>query len=269
MKMGSKTICLHGVLVLALATALSSAWGAEPPVAVVNGTAIPARLMERNVKANVAQGQADSPQLRNALKEELIARELMVQEAIKRGLDKKAEADDVVFAMRQNFLIDTLMQEEMNQNPITDAELKAEYDRQVKELANKDAQQYQLAIIVQETEEQARAVMAALKSGQSFESQAKAKSIDPSKERGGVLDWLLTEQLTPGISNVVVNLSTGTVSAAPIQVGPYWHVVKLLGKRAYKVPSFEESKAILQTTVFQMRRTALLQKLQWAAKIKR
>ena len=267
--MSSKTIFLHGALGLALTTAMSFAWGAEPAVAVVNGTAISARLMERNIKANVAQGQADSPQLRSALREELIARELMVQEAIKRGLDKKAEADDVVYVMRQNFLIDVLMQEEMREHPITETELKAEYDRQVKELANKDAQQYQLAVIVQESEEQARAAMAALKSGQSFESQAKAKSIDPSKERGGVLDWLLTEQMTPAISNVVVNLSTGAVSAAPIQVGPYWHVVKLLGKRAYQVPSFEESRAVLQTTVFQMRRATLLQKLQHAAKIKR
>ena len=161
------------------------------------------------------------------------------------------------------------MQDELSKQPITEVDLKAEYDRQVKEITNKDAQQYQLAIIVQESEEQARAVMAALKSGQSFEAQAKAKSIDPSKERGGELDWLLAEQMAPAIANVVVNLSKGTVSAAPIQVGPYWHVVKLLNKRAYKVPSYEESKAVLETTVFQMRRTALLRKLVDTAKIKR
>ena len=269
MKMNSKHFWLNGAIGFALTTALTCAWAAEPAAAVVNGVAIPGRLLERNVKANVAQGQVDSPQLRNALKEELIARELMVQEAIKRGLDKKSEADDVVYMMRQNFLIDVLMQEEMSQQPITDADLKAEYDRQVKELASKEAQQYQLAIIVQESEEQARAVMAALKSGQSFESLAKAKSIDPSKERGGELDWLLAEQMSPAISNVVANLSKDSVSAAPIQVGPYWHVVKLLNKRAYQVPSFDESKNILQATVFQMRRAALLKKLQETAKIKR
>jgi len=244
------------------------AMGAELPVAVVNGVSIPARLMERNVKANVAQGQADSPLLRNALKEELIARELMVQEAIKRGLDKKADADDVIYVMRQNFLIDMLMQEELNKNPITETELKAEYDREVKAITANKAQQYKLATIVQESEGKAREVMAALSSGQAFDVQAKTKSIDPSKDKGGDLGWLLPEQMVPAISNVVVNLSEGTVSAAPIQVGPYWHVVKVLGKRAYEVPSFEESKAGLQTATFQMRRMALLKKLQGAAKIK-
>jgi len=267
--MMTRKIWAQGALSAALATTLCTALAAEPSLAVVNGNSIPARLMERNVKANVAQGQADSPQLRNALREELIARELMVQEAVKRGLDKKGETDDVVYVMRQNYLIDLLMQEEMGRNPITEDELKAEYERQVKGLKTTDGQQYQLAVIVQESEEQARAVMAALKSGQSFESQAKAKSIDPSKERGGELGWMLTEQMTPAISNVVVNLAPGAVSAAPIQVGPYWHVVKVLGKRAYQVPSLEESKAALQASVFQMRRTALLQKLQRAAKIKR
>jgi peptidyl-prolyl cis-trans isomerase C len=225
--------------------------------------------MERNVKANVAQGQADSAALRNALKEELIARELMVQESIKRGLNRQAETEDTLFLMRQNVLIDLLMQEEIGKNPITEAELKSEYDRQVKVLTAGDTQQYQLATIVLENEVDARAVMASLRSGQTFESQAKTKSVDPSKERGGELGWLLTDHMTPAISNVVVNLSVGSVSAAPIQMGPFWHVVKLLGKRAYQVPSFENSKGLVQTAVFQNRRIALLKKLQDAAKITR
>lgn len=250
-------------------TGLGSAWAAESPAAVVNGVSIPARLIERNVKANVLQGQVDTPALRNALKEELIARELMVQESIKRGLDKQADTEDALFVMRQNFLIDLLMQEEIAKSPITEAELKAEYERQVKVLTASDAQQYQLATIVLENEVEARTVMSALRAGQPFESQAKAKSVDASKERGGELGWLLPEQMTPAISNVVVNLSAGSVSAAPIQVGPYWHVVKLLGKRAYQVPSYGDSKGQVQSAVFQYRRLALLKKLQDTAKIKR
>ncbi len=145
-----------------------------------------ARLMERNVQASVAQGQLDSPALRAALGQELIARELMVQEALRRGLDKRPQAEDALLVQRQNLL----------------------------------------------------------------------------------LDLLLPDQITPAISNVLVNLSAGAVSAAPIQVGPYWHVIKLLAKRSYQVPSFDDSKQQLQLVLAQNRRLQLLKKLQDAARIK-
>jgi peptidyl-prolyl cis-trans isomerase C len=261
-----KSTLLGSVLCLACT---GVAWAADAPAAVVNGTNISARLLERMVRANVAQGQTDTPALRAAIKQELIARELMVQEAARRGLDKRQETEAALQTLKQNLLIDVLMQDELGKNPVTDDDLKAEYDRQVKVLTASNLQQYQLANIVVASEAEARTVMAALAGGKSFESQAKAVSLDPSKDRGGDLGWLLPDQITPAISNVVVNLSAGAVSAAPIQVGGYWHVVKLLGKRAYQVPAFEESKPLLQSAVLQNRRMALLNKLQDSARIKR
>ena len=254
---------------LGLALAAGAAWAADAPVAVVNGVRIEAPLMERNVQANVAQGQGDTPALRAALKEELIARELMVQEAQRRGLDKRQESEEALKVLRQNYLIDVLLQDELGKSPITEADLKTEYDRQAKALSANDMQQYQLAAIVLESEAEGRNVIAALRSGQVFETLAKAKSLDASKDRGGDLGWLLPDQITPAISNVVVNLSAGAVSAAPIQVGPYWHVVKLVGKRPYKVPGFEESKQLVFNAVIQSRRLALLKKLQDSARITR
>ena len=81
----------------------------DAPVAVVNGVSIAARLMDRNVQANVAQGQKDTPELRAALKQELVARELMAQEAQKRGLDKLPATQDALTAMRQNLLIEVVI----------------------------------------------------------------------------------------------------------------------------------------------------------------
>lgn len=264
-----KTVWKCVALSLSLwAVADRPAWSSDAPVAVVNGTAIPARLMDRNVKANVAQGQADSPALRAALTEELIARELMVQEALRRGLDKRAETEDALLMLRQNLLIDLLLQDELAKTPVSEADLRQEYERQVKVLRSGDLQQYQLASIVVGSEAEAREVMAALRSGQSFEAQARARSLDPSKERGGELGWLLADQITPAISNVVVNLSPGAISAAPIQVGPFWHVVRLLAKRAYQVPSFDDSKDQVRQAVLQNRRMQLLKKLRDAARIR-
>lgn len=251
------------------AGAMSVALAADAPLAVVNGVSIASGLLDRTVQANVAQGQKDTPELRAALKQEFIARELLAQEAQKRGLDKGPTAQDALLGLRQTLLIELVLNDEFTKNPLTDAELKAEYERQVKALkAGGELQQFQIYSIVVASEADAKAAQAALKSGQSFDALAKSKSLDPSKDKGGELGWFLPDQLTPAISNVVVNLSAGAVSAAPIQVGPNWHVVKLAAKRAYQVPSFEESKNLLQSAVVQARRTALLKKLSDAAVVK-
>ena len=121
------------VLCLSLcALAGQPVWSADAPVAVVNGKAIPAWLMERNVQANVAQGQVDSPALRAALTEELIARELMVQEATRRGLDKLPGNEAALLTLRQNLLIDMLLQDELSKSPLGVADLRQEYERQVR-----------------------------------------------------------------------------------------------------------------------------------------
>ena len=241
----------------------------DAPVAVVNGVSIAARLMDRNVQANVAQGQKDTPELRAALKQELVARELMTQEAQKRGLDKLPATQDALMAMRQNLLIELVLNDEFTKNPIAEAELKTEYERQVKALkAAGDLQQFQISTIVLSSEADARSVLTALRAGQAFDALAKSRSMDPSKDKGGELGWFLPDQVAPAISNVVVNLAPGAVSAAPIQVGPYWHVVKLTSKRAYQVPGFDESKNLLQAAVVQSRRAALLKKLTDAAVVK-
>lgn len=245
------------------------ALSADAPVAVVNGVSIAARLMDRNVQANVAQGQKDTPELRAALKQELVARELMVQEAQKRGLDKLPASQDALAVMRQNLLIELVLNDEFTKNPIAEAELKDEYERQVKALkAGGDLQQFQISTIVLATEADARSVMTAMRSGQAFDDLAKSRSMDPSKDKGGDLGWFLPDQIAPAISNVVVNLAPGAVSAAPIQVGPYWHVVKLSAKRPYQVPGFDESKNLVQAAVVQKRRAALLKKLNDAAVVK-
>ena len=252
----NRCLCLAAGFVFVFA-----AQSADAPVAVVNGAAISARLMDRNVQANVAQGQKDTPELRAALRQELVARELMAQEAQKRGL--------ALMAMRQNLLIELVLNDEFTKNPIAEAELKTEYERQVKALkAAGDLQQFQISTIVLATEADARSVMTAVRSGQAFDALAKSRSMDPSKDKGGDLGWFLPDQIAPAISNVVVNLAPGAVSAAPIQVGPYWHVVKLAGKRPYQVPGFDESKNLLQAAVVQNRRAALLKKLSDAAVVK-
>jgi len=116
-------------LLLAL-IAVASAPAFAQNAAVVNGKAIPSARLDEAVKTVVAQGQGqDSPQLRAAIKEELVAREVLMQEALKQGFDKKPEVKQALDNARQTIIVNQLARDYITKNPVSDAEIKAEYDK--------------------------------------------------------------------------------------------------------------------------------------------
>lgn len=239
-------------------------------VATVNGVSISEKLLDKTVKANLEQGQSDSPELRSVLLDELIARELFTQETGRLGLDKSPQAQDQFNMLRQGFMIDLLVNDYLAKSPISENDIRAEYDRQISIIGtNGPAQQYSISHILLGTEAEARTVLAALKDGQRFEDLAKAKSLDASKEQGGQLGWALPSQITPAISNVMVNLSKGRVAQSPIQTSAGWHVIRLDDTRAFKAPTFDESKNQIGLGLLQNKRLALLKKLLETAKVVR
>ncbi len=233
--------------------------------ATVNGVAVPSKTLDQLVQVNVSQGQQDTAQLRNAIKGELIARELFLQEAQKRGIEKSADAAAALTQARQNVLIDFLIQDEITKKPVTEAEIKAEYDRQLTTLG--DAQQYQLRQAVLGSEAEAKSVIASVRSGASLAKLAKDKSMDANKDKEGLLDWLLPSQIVPAVSNVIVNLDKGAMTAAPIQVGEAWHVIRVEDKRKFVPPAMDQAKPGIRAELLQKRRIDLLNELARKAKI--
>lgn len=233
--------------------------------AVVNGVTISDKTLDKIVKANVAQGQKESPELRKVILDELVARELFIQAANKQGLDKTPEVQERLAQLRQDLLIAALEGDYLKKHPITDSDLKAEYDRQINLIG--DSQEYNLKQIIVASEADAKAIISALKRGESFEQLAKEKSLDPSKAQGGNLGWVLAKQIIPEIANVLANMSRGSLTAAPIQTNLGWHVIKLEDSRQFKAPTFEESKVRVQQTLMQNKRIELLGKLREGAKI--
>lgn len=259
-------------LSLAMMLSLNSAYAADSKSAskvlvTVNGVAIPSALLENNVKLNVSQGQKDSPELRNALKEELISRELVSQDAQKRNLDKTEEAKDQLAQIRQNFLIELALGDYLKKNPITDAELKAEYDRQISLLGEPSAiNEYQLSQIATASKADALAALMRVQKGEAFDKVAKEVSINPSKENGGNLGWVLPGQVLPSIGSVIVKLAKGSVTDEPIETSYGWNILKVEDKRKYTPPSFEQSKEQLQIAVLQNKKSTYVKKLRDSAK---
>ena len=96
--------------------------------ATVNGKAIPKVRADALIAGQAAQGQPDSPELRKAVTEELVRREVLTQESIKKGFDKKPEVQGQVDLARQGVLIGAYLNDYVKTHPVTDEQVKKEYD---------------------------------------------------------------------------------------------------------------------------------------------
>jgi peptidyl-prolyl cis-trans isomerase C len=239
----------------------------KPPgaFATVNGVAVPQSLIDTNVKVNVAQGQKDSPELRQVIQDELVNREILAQESARLGLDKTTEAQAQWAQVRQTFLVELLLNDYIARNPIPEATLKTEFDRQMALM--KDQQQYRLSLIVSATEDQAKAVLARLRKGEAFAKLATETSLDPSKKDGGNVGWVVPAQILPAISNVMVNLTKGALAAAPIQTPAGWNIIKLEETRPFKAPTFDEAKNDIRQMLVQKQRFDYVKQLRDNAKV--
>jgi len=247
--------------------AASSAAGAaaSPAVMTVNGTKIPADMLEQLVAAAVANGAKDGTELREAIKTELVARTVLAQEARKLSLDKPVAAQNQLAMARDGVLAELAVQKFAEKVSLSDDVLQAEYKRQLTLLA--DVDQYLVSNMVVQTEAEAVDIIKKLKSGASFETLAKEKSLDNSRTNGGSLGWLLANQLVQPLPSVIVNLAKGAVAAAPIATQVGWQVIKLDDKRKFVPPSFEESRQQLVRAVQTNQRNDYVQKLVKAAKV--
>lgn len=212
-------------------------------VARVNGVAIPQQHFDLLIKNLVAQGRPDSPEMRDAIKQQMISRELMVQEAAKRGLDKNPETAARLTFNRQDILSNAYIQEVLRANPVTDDMVKKEYER----IKAQSAKEYKTRHILVEKEDEAKNIIAQLKKGASFEKLAAEKSNDPgSKTNGGDLDWSMPSRFVKPFGDAMVKLKKGQFTETPVQTNFGWHVIRVDDERAAKVPGFDEAKPQVQ-----------------------
>ena len=115
---------------LAAAAALTVAsFGAlAQNVAIVNGKPVPKARMEVLAQQLAAAGRPVTPEMEGQLREEVVAREVFMQEAQKQGLDASDEYKNQLDLARQAIMIRALFENFRKTSPVTDADVKAEYD---------------------------------------------------------------------------------------------------------------------------------------------
>ena len=196
------------------------------------------------LKERLAQGGQDTPEIRNAVKEELNTRELLSREAKKAGLDKSTDVKTQMDLAAQTVLVRAYVTDWVKKNPIPDADLHKEYDAIKTQIGDKE---YKVRHILVKTEDQAKEIIGELQKGAKFDELAKARSEDPgSKEKGGDLDWNAPANFVKPFGDAMKATPKGKFTPQPVQTQFGWHVIEVDDIRDAKVPSFEEVKPQLQ-----------------------
>lgn len=232
------------IRLVASATALALAALTAPVcaqnAAIVNGKAIPKAKLDEFVAAMVREGRPDTPEMRTAIREELIARELFAQEAERKGLARHSDTRAQLEQARQDILIRAAIRDHLKNNPVTEAQIKAEYDKLVGAAGGND-KEYRARHILVETEAEAKGVIEALRKGGKFEELAAKQSKDPgSKNNGGDLDWNGASVFVKPFSEAMVKLEKGQVTEIPVQTEFGWHVIRLDDVRVQAPPPLEQ-----------------------------
>ncbi|HEY0269134.1 MAG TPA: peptidyl-prolyl cis-trans isomerase [Methyloradius sp.] len=233
-------------------------------LAVVNGKAIPSARADAMVKQMVAQGQPDSPQLRDAIKQELINREILMQEAEKEGLANTPEVKTQLEQARQLVLMRTLMGNYIKKNPVTDADIQAEYNKFKAQAGDKE---YHVRHILVEKEDEAKAIIAKLKAGSKFEDLAKQSKDTGSAANGGDLDWATPASFVKPFADAMVALKKGEITETPVHTQFGYHVIQLQDVRPAKVPTLDEVKPQITEALQQQKLQAYQQELRQKSKI--
>ncbi len=192
------------------------------------------------VKERVAQGQPDSPELREFLKQELTNRELLLRAAKAKGMDRDATLRTQMQVASDTILIRAYVNDMMGAKQVSEDVLKKEYDQIKAGLGDKE---YRARHILVEKKEEADALIKQLQSGGKFEDLAKASSKDPgSKENGGDLDWAVPSNYVKPFSDAMIALEKGKYTPQPVQSPFGFHIIKLEDVREAKAPPYEEVK---------------------------
>jgi peptidyl-prolyl cis-trans isomerase C len=205
----------------------------------VNGKAVPKVRADALLAGQAAQGQPDSPELRKAVTEELVRREILTQESVKKGFDKKPEVQGQVDLARQGVLIGAYLNDYVKTHPVTEDQIKKEYEDIKAKLGNKE---YKARHILVEKEDEAKALIEKLKKGEKIEDLAKASKDPGSKERGGDLGWANPASFVPPFSAAMTKLEKGKFTETPVKSDFGWHVIQLEDTRELKLPPIEEAK---------------------------
>jgi peptidyl-prolyl cis-trans isomerase C len=234
-------------------------------IAKVNGVAVPRSRQDLLMQQQGTRGMPDNDQTRAMVREELINREVLFQEAQKSGVGKRPEVQAQLDMARQEVLVSAYIRDWAKANPVSDADVQKEYERAKAQTGDKE---YKARHILVETEEQAKSLIAELKKGGKFDELATKNSKDPgSAQRGGDLDWNVPGTFDKQFSDAMVKLEKGKYTEVPVRTRFGFHIILLDDVRPVKFPALNEVRPRISQQITQQKIDDLVKSLRAKAKV--
>lgn len=270
--MNPRTLITLALLAPALATAQDAAKpaakaksGGKEAIAKVNGVPVPKARLDFMMFQQKSRGAQDNDQTRAMVREELVNREVLQQEAQRAGFAKKAEVQTQVDMARQEIIVGAYLRDWVQKHPVSDAEVQKEYEKARAQAGDKE---YKARHILVDDEEQAKKIIADLKKGAKFDDLAAKNSKDPgSKDRGGDLDWNVPAAFDKNFSDAMMKLDKGKYTETPVHTRYGFHVIQLDDVRDTRFPALTEVKPRIQQQLMQQKIEGLVRDLRAKAKV--
>lgn len=249
---------------IATALLVAAHAAAAQNVAVVNGKPVPMARAEALIQQITKNGQPRSPDMEKQVRDEVVHREILTQEAQRRGIPASKDYLAQVEIARQAILIRELQAALLRERPISDVDALREYEAVKTQNAGPE---FSARHILVETEDEAKKLIADLKLGAKFEDLAK-KSKDPgSAVNGGDLGWSKASAYVPEFAQALAALKKGELTETPVKTQYGFHVIRLDDTREAQFPAFEQVKDQVKQRLMQIRWNEFQQKLRDTAKL--
>jgi peptidyl-prolyl cis-trans isomerase C len=234
-------------------------------IATVNGIKVPKARADVLMQQQQGRGMQDNDQTRAMVREELVNREVVAQEAQRAGFAKRPDVQTQLDLARQEIIVGAYIRDWVRKHPVTDAEVQQQYDKAKAEAGERE---YRARHILLENEDEAKAMIAELKKGGKFDELANKNSKDPgSKERGGDLDWNVPQTFDRQFSDAMVKLEKGKYTETPVRTRFGFHVIQLDDVRPVKFPALADVKPRIQQQLVQNKVEELIRGLRAKAKV--
>ncbi|HEY0942931.1 MAG TPA: peptidylprolyl isomerase [Steroidobacter sp.] len=237
-----------------------------PAIATVNGK--PVSQSEFDLYVENVQNQSKRPisaEEKSTLLDQFISMQLAAEAAEKEGITKDTKVQDQLALARLNVIVDSGLQQWLEKHPVTDEELRPEYDAQVAQMPK----EYHARHILVDDQAKAEAITKQLQAGGDFAKAAEKSSKDPSGKSGGDLGWFTLDTMVKPFADAVATLEPGQMTAAPVQSQFGWHIIKLEDSRVSQAPPFEEVKDRVKMIVQRKKLQNYLDELRKGAKIEK
>jgi peptidyl-prolyl cis-trans isomerase C len=233
-------------------------------IAVVNGKYIPKSALEE-LEKEIAMRSHGQSFPKEKLVEELIQRELLIQDATNKKLDQSPEFIARLNDAKKALLSQTELQNFMAANPVTDEEVKKEYEAKV---ASEKGVEFKARHILVKTEAEAKKIIVDLDKGGDFSKLANKLSLDGKEaQNGGDLGWFVAAQMVTPFSDAVAALEDGKYTKTPVQTQFGYHVILREGSRPQTPPPLDAVKEQLAPYLQRQKIETMLKDLRSAAKV--